>query len=128
MSEVKPFSFPKSERLHSLTALRRLFNEGRSGFIYPFRYTVYVEGSTLPSVEVLFSVPKRNHKRANKRNLLRRRTKEAYRLNKQMLTSVAEAKGLGIDLALVYSAKEELPFNTIKNAVCKILAEVAQRS
>lgn len=128
MSEVKPFSLPKSERLHSLTALRRLFNEGRSGFIYPFRYTVYVEGSTLPSVEVLFSVPKRNHKRANKRNLLRRRTKEAYRLNKQMLTSVAEAKGLGIDLALVYSAKEELPFNTIKNAVCKILAEVAQRS
>lgn len=128
MSEVKPFSLPKSERLHSLTALRRLFNEGRSGFIYPFRYTVYVEGSTLPSVEVLFSVPKRNHKRANKRNLLRRRTKEVYRLNKQMLTSVAEAKGLGIDLALVYSAKEELPFNTIKNAVCKILAEVAQRS
>lgn len=128
MSEVKPFSLPKSERLHSLTALRRLFNEGRSGFIYPFRYTVYIECSTLPSVEVLFSVPKRNHKRANKRNLLRRRTKEAYRLNKQMLTSVAEAKGLGIDLALVYSAKEELPFNTIKNAVCKILAEVAQRS
>lgn len=128
MSEVKPFSLPKSERLHSLTALRRLFNEGRSGFIYPFRYTVYIECSTLPSVEVLFSVPKRNHKRANKRNLLRRRTKEAYRLNKQMLMSVAEAKGLGIDLALVYSAKEELTFNTIKNAVCKILAEVAQRS
>ena len=126
MAEIKPHSLPKSERLHSLTALRRLFNEGKSGFIYPFRYTLYAESSTSPSVEVLFSVPKRNHKRANKRNLLRRRTKEAYRLNKQALVSVAYTKGLGIDLALVYSAREELPFNTIQNAVCKILAEVSQ--
>lgn len=125
MPEVKPHSLPKSERLHSLTALRRLFSEGKSGFIYPFRYTYFTESSTWPSAEVLFSVPKRNHKRANKRNLLRRRTKEAYRLNKQLLREVVEAKGLGVDLALVYSTKDELPFNTIKNAVCKILTEVA---
>ena len=126
MLEVKPYSLPKSERLSSLHALRRLFNEGKSGFIYPFRYTVYSESSTSPSVEVLFSVPKRNHKRANKRNLLRRRTKEAYRLNKQSLSSQAESKGLGVDLALVYSTKDVLPFKTIQNAVCKILAEVAE--
>jgi ribonuclease P protein component len=126
MPEIKPYSLPKSERLHSLTALRRLFNDGKSGFIYPFRYTVYVESSTSPSVEVLFSVPKRNHKRANRRNLLRRRTKEAYRLNKELLRQVAEAKGFGIDLALVYSAKEELSFKSIQNALCKILAEVGE--
>jgi hypothetical protein len=39
---------------------------------------------------------------------------------------VAEAKGLGVDLALVYSAKEELSFKNIQNAVCKILAEVGE--
>ena len=72
-------------------------------------------------------MPKRNHKRANKRNLLRRRTKEAYRLNKSTLHLTVEARGLDVDLALVYSTKEVLPYNTIANAVCKILAEVAER-
>ena len=94
MPEVKPFSLPKSERLRSLASLRRLFNEGKSGFIFPFRYTLFAESSTSPSVEVLFSVPKRNHKRANKRNLLRRRTKEAFRLSKGVLHTFAEAEGV----------------------------------
>ena len=117
---------PKGERLSSLTALRRLFNEGKSGFIFPFRYTVFAESSDSPSVEVLFSVPKRNHKRANKRNLLRRRTKEAYRLNKQMLHQEAATKGVALDIALVYSTKEELPFKTIENGVRKVLAEIQE--
>lgn len=75
-------SLPRTERLRSLGAIRRLFDEGQSGFVFPFRYVWYAETDAVPSVEVLFSVPKKFHKRANKRNLLRRRTKEAYRLGK----------------------------------------------
>ncbi|MBQ2239983.1 MAG: ribonuclease P protein component, partial [Alistipes sp.] len=81
----KPHALPKSERLSSLTAVRRLFTDGASGFVYPFRYMVFKSESTTPTVEVLFSVPKRNHKRANKRNTLKRRMREAYRLNNDAL-------------------------------------------
>lgn len=123
----KPYALPKSERLSSLTAVRRLFTDGASGFVYPFRYMVITEKSASPSVEVLFSVPKRYHKRANKRNTLRRRTKEAYRLNKATLLAVAEQKALDVDVALVYSSKEILPYKTIENAICKILKEIAER-
>jgi ribonuclease P protein component len=124
----KPYALPKSERLSSLTAVRRLFKDGASGFVYPFRYMVITEQSTTPSVEVLFSVPKRYHKRANKRNTLRRRMKEAYRLNKEVLTSLAKAKGLSVDIAIVYSSKEILPYKTISYAICRILNEVAGRN
>ena len=124
----KPYALPKSERLSSLTAVRRLFKDGASGFVYPFRYMVITEQSTTPSVEVLFSVPKRYHKRANKRNILRRRTKEAYRLNKATLTATALERGLEVDIALVYSTKEILPYKTIEYAICKILSEVGSRS
>ena len=86
---------------------------------------VITEQSTTSSVEVLFSVPKRYHKRANKRNTLRRRTKEAYRLNKQTLTTISAEKSLAIDIAFVYSSKEMLPYKTISNAICRILNEVA---
>ena len=123
----KPCALPRSERLRSLTAVRRLFKDGASGFVYPFRYMVITEKSASPSVEVLFSVPKRYHKRANKRNTLRRRMKESYRLNKTTLLAVAEQKALDVDVALVYSSKEILPYKTIENAICKILKEIAER-
>lgn len=125
--DAKPNGLAKSERLSSLMAVRRLFTDGVSGFVYPFRYTILTQKSASPTVEVLFSVPKRNHKRANRRNLLRRRTKEAYRLNKEPLWSAAAERGVAVDMALVYSSKEILPYKTIENAVRRILAEVVER-
>ena len=123
----KPHALPKSERLSSLTAVRRLFADGASGFVYPFRYMVYKSESTTPTVEVLFSVPKRNHKRANKRNTLKRRMREAYRLNNDALHAAIQEHGKEVDIALVYSSKDLLPYKTIEHAVCKILAEISER-
>ena len=123
----KPHALPKSERLSSLTAVRRLFTDGASGFVYPFRYMVFKSESTTPSVEVLFSVPKRNHKRANKRNTLKRRMREAYRLNNEALHAAIKEQGKELDIALIYSTKDLLPYKTIENAVRKILAEVVGR-
>ena len=123
----KPHALPKSERLSSLTAVRRLFADGASGFVYPFRYMVYKSESTTPTVEVLFSVPKRNHKRANKRNTLKRRMREAYRLNNDALHAAIKEHSKEVDIALVYSSKDLLPYKTIEHAVCKILAEITER-
>lgn len=104
-------------------AVRRLFESGESGFQFPFRYLFYAEHDTVRSAEVLFSVPKKFHKRANKRNLLRRRTKEAYRLEKSRL----ECAVADLDLALIYSSKEVLSYKQIHKAICRILDTVADR-
>ena len=118
------YALPHAERLRSLGAIRRLLAEGESGFIFPFRYVWYAEPDTEPSVEVLFSVPKKFHKRANKRNLLRRRTKEAYRLRKAMLQPAPGTPSANVDLALIYSSKEVLPYKTIDHAVRRILEQI----
>ncbi len=117
-------SLPRTQRLRSLGAIRRMFTEGESGFIFPFRYVWFAEADAVPSTEVLFSVPKKFHKRANRRNLLRRRTREAYRLQKQILGSGAP---VNLDLALIYSSKEVLPYKTIAHAVRKVLETLAER-
>ena len=117
------FTLPRNERLRSLSAVRRLFAEGRSGFVYPFRYVFISEPCQTEDVGVLFSVPKRMHKRAVRRNLLRRRTKEAYRLQKELLTHRVET--LNLDLALVYTATDLLPSAKIAHAVRKILETIA---
>lgn len=116
-------SLPRTERLRSLGAVRRLFESSESGFIYPFRYVWFAEPDLVQSVEVLFSVPKKFHKRANRRNLLRRRTKEAYRLQKNLLRADAP---VNLDLALIYSSKEVVSYKTIAHAVRRILESVVE--
>lgn len=118
-------SLPRTERLRSLGAVRRLFESGHGGFVFPFRYVWYAGADAADTTEVLFSVPKKFHKRANKRNLLRRRTKEAYRLQKEILARTGRSTNL--DIALIYSSKEVLPYKHIEHAVRRILEAVAGR-
>lgn len=128
MSDLR---LPRSERLRSLKAIRRMFGEGKSGFVYPLRYAFYQEqkpGEGEAAVEVMFSVPKKFHKRANKRNLLKRRTREAFRQSpvREKLRSLAEQKAVGIDLAFIYSTKEIHSYKTITHAVQRILEQVCE--
>lgn len=118
-------TLPRAERLRTLGAIRRLFDSGESGFVYPFRYVWFAEADDRMSAEVLFSVPKKFHKRANRRNLLRRRTKEAYRLNKERLMEAG--KSAAVDMALVYCTKEIVPYKTVEHALRRILQQVAER-
>ena len=113
----------KPERLHSFGAIRRLFKEGQSGFVYPFRYMFYIEDAAQSEAAILFSTPKKFHKRANKRNTIRRRMREAYRLNKEVLT--ARLGNRRIELALIYSSKTIHDYKFIENALKKSLEQIA---
>jgi ribonuclease P protein component len=119
--------FPSHERVKSRNAAKRLFGDCGSGFAFPLKYKLIVEESASPTVEVLFSVPKRFHKRANRRNLLKRRMRESYRLSKAPLIALAKERGVKISIAMIYITREELPYNTINNATTRILAEIATR-
>lgn len=121
---MSDFTLPKKEKLHSFGAIRRLFTEGRGGFVYPLRYMVYAEGAEEMSAEILFSTPKKFLKRANKRNKVRRRMREAYRLNKELLLSGSDSRHLQV--ALIYSSKEVLDYKTIENATRKILEKLGE--
>lgn len=137
--EQHPFALRREERLRGRTTISQLFSEGQSGFTYPLRY-VWMEGSTFealavsedeeaevevvacsPKASVMFNVPKRFHRRANKRNLLRRRVKEAYRLQKSQL--IVEGRR-PLRIALIYTTKEVLTYSQISRAVGKILNQI----
>ena len=77
------FSFHKTERLCSKKIIDKLFIEGKTIFVYPVKI-VYLETSLSSKfpVQAVFTVGKRNFKRAVQRNLIKRRMREAYRLNK----------------------------------------------
>ena len=73
------------------------------------------------------SVPKKNFKAAVKRNKIKRRIREAYRKNKQILYDSLKSNDLKILMAMVYVSKEEKEFkeieNKIKEAISRLIKE-----
>ncbi len=128
MSTEPKYGLSRAERLRG-GAADNLFRDSKSGFCYPYRvvWKARPMGDTdVAQVSVLVAVPKRNIKRAVGRNLLKRRTREAYRLSKSRLVEVATAKGMHLDVGLIYSTKEVVPYNIVSRGVESALAKIAR--
>ena len=76
-------SFKKEERLCNIKLIEKLYHNGSSFLVYPFRIIwISSEADSEIPVQVLISVPKKRFKRAVDRNLLKRRIREIYRIHK----------------------------------------------
>ena len=113
----------KEERLCGKSAIGSLVSEGRWGSVahrrYGYRLRRDADSQDVPVISrIMVSVPKKFFKRAVKRNLLKRRIREAYRLNKELLGSSK------VDVLFSYSSKEVSDFETIQSEVKTILGRI----
>ena len=117
---MKAFSLPKSQRISGKTAVSAVLSKGRGGVCGCLRYKVLAREGEEPS-RILVSVPKKLFKRAVKRNLLKRRIREAYRLQKGLI-------GPGLDMLFVYVSHEVLPFADIFASMTEVLEEISRQA
>ena len=76
--------FNKEERLCSKRSLDMLFKNGSSFLLYPFRLTyLFVAEPHRYPAQLVINVAKKRFKHAVDRNLIKRRTREAYRIQKE---------------------------------------------
>lgn len=117
--------FRKTERLNGKISLSRLFASGNSFVVYPYRVVcLFSESDTAPFARVMVSVPKRNFKRAVKRNLIRRRIKEAYRLQKQPVLDCLAGSYRQVDVAFLYIGKEVGEYGFLERKMAEALNRI----
>lgn len=120
----------KAEKLCSTVAVSRMFASGRSFIAYPLR-VVYIENAkplsnSAPAVRFMITIPKKRIHRAVKRVLLRRRVREAYRLNRNLLNQPLEEHGKHVDMAFIYLDSTPAPYGRINERMQEALTKVAE--
>lgn len=118
-------SLPRQERLRSFGAIRRLFESGESGFVYPLRYVWIAEADEIPSVEVLFF----GSQEVSETGQQAQSAASSYEggLPAQQRDLRPGGNPVALDLALIYSSKELTPYRVIEHAVQKIMEQIMAR-
>jgi len=125
------YRFPKTERLCSKRAFEYIFEHGSSfrygvlKFFYAFNPPIDI-GET--HISVAFAASKRQFKRAVDRNLLKRRMREAFRLNKPALITVLESNQQRLIILIKYQKNTILSYNIISDSMAGGLKRLQQIS
>lgn len=128
------YKFKKEERLCSHVLIDKLFHNGSSFVVYPFR-VVYLplslDEAPASPVQVIISVSKRRFKHAHDRNSLKRLMREVYRKQKsQILYPQVQLQSLNLLLAIQYVAKDIMSYDELnvklEKALSKLVDEISK--
>ena len=118
-SHVSDNTFSKVERLRHKKIIEELFKNGSSSFLYPFllKFLPIPQDDQAGFHQLLISVPKKHIRKAHQRNLIKRRIREVYRTNKEILYP----SGLKYYIAIIYVGKGVPAFDLVSNKLIKVL-------
>ena len=109
------FKFRKEERLKSEKTIKELFEKGSSFYLYPFKvFFMPHPDQEQRAHQILITVSRKLFTKAVDRNQIKRRMREAYRLNKPFPEIPKK-----LVIAYIYSVKEKLPAAQLKERLGK---------
>lgn len=109
----------KDKRLKSHKRIERLFLSGNRIKSFPLSAVYFLDKEQSPQTQIAVSVPKRNFKKSVDRNLLKRRIREAFRINQQRLNP-----SCGLDIIFIYFSREILDYSRIEKAVLELITSL----
>lgn len=118
MNDAVSYTFPKKNRLCLKRDVERLFREGKSFISYPLRVVYNIAEIQDNKDKVLVVVGKKYHKRANKRNRIKRLIRENYRLERHRFVSNINIRETdSLHLAFICVSSSVPSFSDIKESM-----------
>ena len=121
-----PRKLEKKELLSSKKSIQSIFDNGRIIKAYPLFISFEVVNSEHSEIKVLFSVSKKRQKLAVRRNGIKRKLKESYRLNKLPLLEFTLKEGLSLNLMIIQVTGDAVPYSTIEKKMIKGLSKLKE--
>lgn len=120
-------TFGKSYKLGSQKTIAAIFKKGKSVKQYPFVVQFMEQpGMQKERFQLVFSAPKRAFKRAHDRNRIKRLMRETFRKKKLILEEALAADNKYLSMFVIYTAKEELPYELLMKKTNTLLEKIAQ--
>jgi len=116
----------RSEKLKSSRIIGELFDSGTSITVLPLKLFWKSYNNPVSPVRMTVAVPGKNFKRAVDRNLIKRRIREAYRINKHNLNELLSDKKLSLNFVFLYLPKNICTYQQISEAVIRILNKISE--
>ena len=123
---TKQFTLGSNERLKSRKQIEQLFVEGKKFTLAPFRIHYIFSGPGNPTLQFGTGVSNKNFKKAIDRNRIKRLTREAWRLQKELLQKKLKDQGKRMNVFFIYTGKELPEYKTISEVMERILEKVCR--
>jgi ribonuclease P protein component len=118
-------SFQKSERLCSRKTISLLFDEGNIFYTHAFKIVWCADpSSTEFPARVAFSVLKKEFRKAVDRNLIKRRMREAYRRNKQLLYETLYSLNIQIAFIIIFRGSDIPMYSEIEKSMADMIGKL----
>lgn len=127
---MRKYGFPLKEHLKSKSIVDKVYANGSSVISYPLR-AVFLElepHEQEATATVLISVAKKRFRHAVDRNLLKRRIREAYRLNKHKLIDQLAEQNKKMAIAILYIDTKHSSTELLQRKMTKLLATILEKN
>lgn len=124
-----PLTLRKNNIINLENEVNSLLKSGLTRFHYPVKLIYQIDEITdhgikeNPHFKVIFIIPKRYLKKAYARNLAKRRLKEAFRINQNLLDQFKES-GKTVYIAFIYVSAQVVSFKQLESAVVKLITDL----